>query len=61
VARTDADTSNPYLIDDMPWAAELATNSYIGPATIRLGAFNEADSTVTPLKAIRVEVDTAAG
>jgi hypothetical protein len=27
---------NPYLVDDMPWTAELATNGYLGDAKIRI-------------------------
>jgi hypothetical protein len=61
ITRTYASTANPYRIDDMPFTAELATNNHIGPATIQLGAFDEAENTVTPLDSIRVNIDTAAG
>lgn len=61
IARTHAQTANPYRIDDMPWTAELPTNGHIGPATIQLGTLDEADNTVTPLGSIRVNIDTAAG
>lgn len=61
VARTYAQTANPYVIDDMPWTAELGINGHFGPATIQLGAQNEAENTVTPLDSIQIQIETAAG
>lgn len=61
VSRTYAQTSNPYLIDDMPWTAELGINGHFGPAIIQLGAQNEAENTVMPLDSIQVQIETAAG
>ena len=59
IARTYPQTANPYLIDNMPFTAELPTNGHIGPATIQLGALDE--NTFLPLGSIRVNIDTAAG
>jgi hypothetical protein len=61
IARTYASTANPYLIDDMPWTAELATHNHVGPATIQCGALNEAENTVVLLDSIHINMDTAAG
>lgn len=61
VSRTYAQTSNPYLLDDMPWRAELGINGHYGSATIQFGAQNAADNTVTPLDNIQVQIETAAG
>lgn len=61
LTRTYASTTNPYLIDEMPWRAELATHDHIGPATLRLGMLDEAENTVFLLDAIDIIIDTAAG
>ncbi len=54
-----AATVNPYLIDDMPWSAELGTQGYTGPASIQISA--PYDNTVLPLSQIQIMIDTAAG
>lgn len=59
VTRTYAATVNPYLIDDMPWSAELGTQGYTGPAAIQISAQN--DNTIIPLAQIQIMIDTAAG
>ncbi len=61
ISRTAAFTTNPYLIDDMPFTAELALQNHIGPATIQLGALNTTDNTITALDSVGVNIDTAAG
>jgi hypothetical protein len=51
----DITVYNPYVIDDMPWTAELTTNGYTGVAEIRIS------SGETTLSSINVNVTAEAG
>lgn len=46
---------NPYMIDDVPWSAEVNTNDYTGPARL------EAVAGTDLIAAISVSIGTAAG
>lgn len=47
--------NNPFLVDDLPWQADIATNAYAGPATLRMTS-KDAD-----LLEVNVTVSNAAG
>lgn len=55
INSNDVTLYNPYVIDDMPWTAEIATNGYIGAAEIRI---TSEDSTIA---AVNVTITAEAG
>jgi len=52
---------NPYFIDEVPYQAELATNAYTGPATIRAYALSADDGSEIPLGSVSITIESSAG
>ena len=56
ISETSIATHNPYLLDEMPWTADIDTESYTGPARLQL-----VDPGGEMLDSRPVTLDTAAG
>jgi len=52
---------NPYFTDEVPWTDELATNSYVGAAAIRVLYVSPADGSEIALDEVQVTLEEQAG
>lgn len=54
-------TANPYYVDEVPWSAELATNGYTGPATVRAYDLSAHDGSEIALASVNITLTNTAG
>ncbi|MBZ0300021.1 MAG: hypothetical protein K8J31_09785 [Anaerolineae bacterium] len=61
ISRQVIAAGNPYRLDEMPWAAEISTERYTGPATLQIKPYNPLDEGSITLASVRIMIDAAAG
>ena len=61
IDHTVVTVSNPNHEDEIPWTAEIATNRYVGTATIRAFTKNPVEGDETLIGRVNISIGTAAG